>query len=352
MKTPMNWRIVPAARFGEHAARWSALHARQQASPMLAAAFVSSLLECFGSGAEMLALCEDQGQLCAAAVLVPQGAGRWATFQPAQAPVGLWLQAPDVELAPLLDGLMCALPGFPLLLGLTQCDPLLAARPPEAERVRTLDYIDTARIDIGEDSDFDAYWQARGKNLRQNLKKQRNRLAGDGIATRLETLTAAQDMAQAVTDYGRLESAGWKARGGSAVGAENAQGRFYRRMLEAFARDGQARVYRYWFGERLVAMDLCILERDCIVILKTAYDESVPANLSPALLMREEATRGLFEERRFSRIEFYGRVMECHTRWTDAVRTLYHLNHYRWPALARTHAMLQARAAAATKNGA
>jgi hypothetical protein len=350
MKTPMTWRIVPAAQFGAHAAYWSELHARQQASPMLAAAFVSSLLECFGSGDEVLALCEAQGRLCAAAVLAPQGAGRWATFQPAQAPLGLWLQAPGAELTPLLDTLLRALPGFPLLLGLTQCDPLLLPRPAGLERTRTLDYIDTARVSLG--TAFDDYWQARGKNLRSNLKKQRNRLAAEGIATRLEILTQPCDMAAAVADYARLETTGWKAQNGSAVGAGNAQGRFYTRMMEAFTQQGQARVYRYWFGEQLVAMDLCILERDCIVILKTSYDESVPSGFSPALLMREEACRALFGDASLARIEFYGKVMEWHTRWTDEVRTLYHLNHYRWPLLARAHAQMQARATAATHNGA
>jgi hypothetical protein len=53
--------------------------------------------------------------------------------------------------------------------------------------------------------------------------------------------------------------------------------------------------------------------------------------------MREEACRRLFEDGRIRRIEFYGRVMEWHTRWTDEVRTMYHLNHYRWPVLARLH---------------
>ncbi|WP_036171715.1 GNAT family N-acetyltransferase [Massilia sp. 9096] len=348
----MKWTVVPAARFAEYAARWATLNQAGPAAPMLAPSFVASLLDNFGVGAELLAFCEDAGATCAAAVLAPQGPGRWATFQPAQAPVGLWLQRPGLEQAALAASLMRALPGFTLLLALTQCDPLLAPRPPDDERVRTLAYIDTARIDVDADGGFDAYWRARGKNLRSNLKKQRNRLAADGVVTRLETLTLEADMAGAVRDYGRLESAGWKAGSGSAVDAGNAQGRFYTQMLEAFARNGQARVYRYRFGERLVAMDLCIHERDCIVILKTAYDESVPSSLSPALLMREEAVRGLFDEGSFGRIEFYGRVMEWHTRWTDAVRTLYHLNLYRWPLLTRTHALLQARAAATTNNGA
>jgi hypothetical protein len=54
--------------------------------------------------------------------------------------------------------------------------------------------------------------------------------------------------------------------------------------------------------------------------------------------MREEATRTLFDEGRLGRIEFYGRVMEWHLRWTDEVRTMYHVNYYRWPVLRRLHA--------------
>jgi hypothetical protein len=30
--------------------------------------------------------------------------------------------------------------------------------------------------------------------------------------------------------------------------------------------------------------------------------------------------------------------MEWHLRWTDEVRTMYHVNHYRWPVLRRLHA--------------
>ena len=122
-------------------------------------------------------------------------------------------------------------------------------------------------------------------------------------------------------------------------------------MLEAFARRGAARVYRYFIGERLAAMDLCVEGGGCVVVLKTAYDESLGGTLSPALLMREEACRDIFEDGRFERIEFYGRVMEWHRRWTDEIRTMYHLNSYRWPVLARLHALAaqrQALAAAAS----
>jgi hypothetical protein len=238
----------------------------------------------------------------------------------------------------LLEALMPALPGMPLVFGLTQLDPDLLARP---AGLRTLDYIATARITLA--GSFDDYWAARGKNLRSNLKKQRAKLEKDGVALRLQISREPGDVAAAVADYGRLESAGWKAGGGTAVDAANAQGQFYRGMLEGFCRRGAGSIYRYWFNDQLVAMDLCIEDARQIIVLKTTYDETVPGNLSPTLLMREEAVRQLFDAQRFERLEFYGKVMEWHTRWTDEVRTLYHVNHYRWPVLGRLHAQWQSR---------
>ena len=79
---------------------------------------------------------------------------------------------------------------------MTQQDPDTDARPASRGTVRTLDYIRTAHITT--EVSFDAYWEMRGKNLRQNLKKQRNRLARDGNATRLQINMAVAEMAQAV----------------------------------------------------------------------------------------------------------------------------------------------------------
>lgn len=343
----MKWSLTPAADFAAHAGQWSELHARCQGSPMLAVEFVAPLLAQFGGGRERLASCVHQGRVVAMSVVAPRARLAWATFQPPQAPIGLWLQERDLPLASLLAALLEALPGWPLVFGLTQCDPDLQARPADSDRLRTLDYIATAKITLA--GSFDAYWERRGKNLRSNLKKQRARLAREGIALRMDVSRDAADMAAAVADYGRLESAGWKAGGGTAVAADNDQGRFYRAMLEGFCRRGAGSVYRYWFERQLVAMDLCIEDGDQLVVLKTSYDEAVPHGLSPTLLMREEACRALFDAGKLARIEFYGKVMEWHTRWTDEVRTLYHVNFYRWPALARLHALRQSRGARSPK---
>jgi len=334
----MSWRVVPAAELAsrpEHLERWRRLHRDSAGSPLLAPEFVLPLLAVFGTGREVLAWRERDGGADVMAILAPSRLGAWNTFQPAQAPVGLWLQG-DATPPELLPDLLRALPGAAFMLGVTQCDPMLMARPPDGDDVRTMDYIETAHVTLP--ASFDDYWNTRGKNLRANLRKQRKRLQDDGVPTRLEASRAAHEMAAAVEDYGRLESAGWKAKDGTAVAAGNEQGRFYRAMLEAFAGMGAACVYRYFIGERLAAMDLCVEGGGCIVVLKTAYDEGIGNGLSPALLMREEATRDIVESRRFERIEFYGRVMEWHLRWTDEVRTMYHLNAYRWSWLGRLHA--------------
>ncbi len=289
------------------------------------------LLEHFGTGQERLVCCGEPIAPIALAIMRSRGLFRWETFQPSQAPLGAWLHDPRYSFAQLLTGLFKALPGFPLVAGVTQQDPDLVPRPDNAGRIETLDYIQTARVSI--QGSHDDYWSARGKNLRQNMKKQRNKLEKEGIVTRLELLRQPEQMAQAVADYGRIESNSWKAQGGTAIHPNNSQGRFYRAILESFCRAGKGCVYRYYFGDCLAATDLCIEGGGELIILKTTYDESLVDGTSPALLMRQEVFKQLFEEKNLNRVEFYGRVMEWHTRWTDEIRTMYHVNGFRYTML-------------------
>ena len=50
-----------------------------------------------------------------------------------------------------------------------------------------------------------------------------------------------------------------------------------------------------------------------MVVLKTAYDENLN-DFSPAFMMREEILQRTFSEKKVRAVEFYGRVMEWHTR--------------------------------------
>lgn len=327
----MTWTFYPADQYPQHSAAWQELNAAASDSPLLHPDFVAPLVTQFGSGKERLALYRNRGRVEAMALITPCRSGVWETFQPSQAPVCLWLQRRGQDQGELMAKLVRSLPGFPMIMGLTQQDPDISPRPVDGGAFTTLDYIQTARITLV--GGFDNYWAARGKNLRSNLKKQRAKLAKEDVATRMQISRAPQDMAAAIADYGRLESAGWKAEGGTAIHPDNAQGRYYTSMLEGFAERGAASVYRYYFNDQLVAMDLCVEGADSIIVLKTTYDESVSKTLSPTLLMREEATRQLFDEGRFLKLEFYGKVMEWHTKWTDEVRTMYHTTGYRWQGL-------------------
>ncbi len=329
----MRWAIVEAAHFGSVRAEWDRLNRTR--SPVLASRFVAPLLREFGEGC-MLAVGGDPARPAALFLVQRDSSLGWSTFQPSQAPLGLAVA--EAPLADLLPGLLRALPGYALTFGLTQQDPDLQPRPAERGVLRNLDYIDTARVRV--DGTFDAYWGARGRNLRKNLKRQRNGLEREGVEARLETVTDPGDVAEAIAQYGVLETAGWKASGGTAVAPDNDQGRAYRSLLEDFCAEGAGRIYRYRYGDAIVAMDLCIEQGGTLVILKTTYDESIRTS-SPAMLMREESFRAIFDEGRVETIEFYGKVMEWHTKWSEDIRTLYHVTCYRWPALGTAHGWAQ-----------
>jgi CelD/BcsL family acetyltransferase involved in cellulose biosynthesis len=326
----MTWQIHPIARYPDFHQAWDALLAECRPIPFLESRFLQPLIEEFGTGNECLALATEGNTLRAVAIVAPGRLGLWQTFQPSQLPLGPWIAQPGTDATVLAGALVKTLPGFALGLGLTQLDPLLQPRTDACPGLNTLDYIQTAWVDV-EDS-FDDYWNARGKNLRTNIRKQRTKLENDGIAATLDCIDQPEQVAAAMADYGALEIAGWKAEGGTATHPDNAQGHFYRKMLEAFCAQGRGRIYRYRFDDKTVAMDLCIAAGDTLVILKTAYDETYKT-LSPSSLMRYEQLKQIFEAGKIKRIEFYGRVMEWHTRWTPNERTLYHANIFRWPIL-------------------
>lgn len=334
----MSWQIISIDRFSDYSQQWDSILESGIPVPFLESDFLRPLLTEFGSGKERLAIETQDGILRAAAIVMPFRQGFWQTFQPSQLPLGTWISRPDADVTELCGTLVSSLPGFALGIGITQLDPILHPRPTDSPGKSTLDYIQTAWVDI--EGPFETYWDARGKNLRTNLRKQRSKLEAEGTIPVLECITDPKQVAQALKDYGTLESAGWKAQGGTAIHPDNAQGRFYLQMLESFCARGKGRIYRYRFGDKVVAMDLCIESGDRIVILKTAYDEHYKT-VSPSSLMRQDEFREFFNESKLKRIEFYGKVMEWHTRWTDNSRTLYHVTVYRWPVLQHIHDRLR-----------
>ena len=336
----LRWELRPAAALADDAAlraAWNALNAERGDLPFLDASCVVAALRDFGRGAERLAIGRTpDGAVAALFVLERQGALRWQTFQPSQLPLGAWVAGAAFELAALAHALMRR-PLFPcLVLSITQVDPQVAARAEGAADCMAGDYIETGWLDLHGPGfgTFDAYWASRGKNLRQNMRKMRNRLEAAGTRLELVERRERAEMAEVIRRYGELETSGWKSGQGTAVHPDNEQGRFYRALLEAAAERGEARVYEYRFGEQVVAMNLGLLRGGVLVVLKTAYDESAHA-FSPAFLLRESELQLMYANGEVRRMEYFGRFLEWHSRWTDTKRTLYHLTVYRWGWLAR-----------------
>lgn len=306
---------------------WDRLNAKRVDLPFMTAAAVSSALQVFGSGTERLLVARDAGTVIAMLIVVPVGAFQWQTFQPSQLPLGVWVAEKSITPISIARSLIRGPLGFCLGFSMVQLDPLLAPREVDQTDTNHMDYIDTGWINIL--GTFDEYWAARGKNLRQNMRKQRNKLAAEGSQIHMCVLTAPEDMAGAVERYGILESSGWKATEGTAIHPENPQGRFYIQLLENLAKHGEAAVYEYFFNGKTVALNLCVQRSGTLVILKTTYDETIK-NYSPAFLLSQDELELIFSQGTVKRLEYYGRIMEWHTRWTDNKRTLYHLTCYRW----------------------
>lgn len=329
----IRWHFAAALALqndSELATAWDALNRARGNLPLLGSYAIIAALRTLGTGDEKLIVGRSNGQVVAMVVVLKRSRLRWATFQPSQLPLGAWVASAGLSLSTLAHSLLSGPLKTCLVLSFTQVDPNMAPREPEHGRTKIQDYIDTAWVDI--EGNFDTYWAARGKNLRQNMRKQRTKLAAEGIATTMSQLTTSDQMAAAIAVYGELESSGWKAQQGTAVRADTAQGHFYRVLLEAACAAGEAIIYQYTFNDKIVAMNLCLLRDGTLIVLKTAYDASIQY-YSPAFLLREDEMREFHEQNQVKRVEYFGRVMDWHTKLTSRSRTLYHLTAYRWSFL-------------------
>ena len=335
----MSWSFHPALDvFEQHRERWDALNHAQNNHILLDSAFVGGLLRHFGSRQVVLAIKEDTRNP-AMALVERKALGVWETYQPYCAPLGPILYGAGKSGGENLISLLRSLPGYALQLGVLQQDPDFAGFSAEndCDWAETLDYIQTARILLK--GTFQEYWGGREDRLRKNNDRLRRRMAEKGLRLDFKVIRDAACVGEAIREFGRMESNGWKAKEGTAVAADNAQGRFYQEVLEEFCSRGEGLIYELRIDGHLVAMDVCALRGEMLVLLKTAYDEEWSV-YSPAFLLREDIIRDLYSGGQIRSYEFYGPLMDYQLRWTRNIRTLYHLTCFRnrWVRSARRFA--------------
>lgn len=323
----MSWEFAPARdHFESIRTEWDALNRRGHI--LLDSEFVSTLLRHFGGDTVQLGMSRDSRKP-GLALVTPARWGLWETFQPSQAPLGLILLRDQDEGGEGLLQLMRSLPGYSLRCAALHQDPDLSPWPVSQEhysRLEFVDYIQTGSLKLH--GTFEDYWQTRSTDLKRNNARRRRRLAEQGRRLEFVVHSEPSEVASCIREYGRLETQGWKAQGGTAVAEDNAQGRFYREVMEIFCARGEAMIFELLLDGKPIASELWIGRSGVLVNLKTTYDESLK-QLSPGFLMKEALLGKLFADGRWEVLEFYGRVMDWHTKWIDRVRTLYHVNCYR-----------------------
>jgi hypothetical protein len=326
----MQWTLHPANTFSQHKSNWDKLNEQSQNLAILHSDFVEPLIEEFFEGDELLALGYIDGKLKMAGLFHKTGVFQWATVMPSQAPVALWLSNNHEFNSRDIKELANSLPGLVLSIDFLQVDSRdMKLDPTNVFELST--YIITGNRPVP--ADFEEYFKSLGKNMRQNYNKVINRAAKAGDALDIKCVTEPADIADAVRLYGEIESQGWKAQKGTAVSPDNDQGRFYTEMLTRLAKRNQACCWYYLINEQVVAVDLCINQNGSLIILKTTYNEEF-SKQSPALQLKVEMLKHYAQQaNEITNIEFYGRVMEWHTRLDSVTRELLHVTWYSYSLL-------------------
>ena len=327
----MKWEFRPALELADDIrACWGAVNQASSHHLLLDPIFVAALVRHFAAPTVFFGVMNNGAG--GGVVLVERtGRGVWQTFQPSQAPLGLVAfsnVAPISEQRERFLAMLRSLPGYALQLGIMQQDPKVAPAPMPHPNFEEIGHIQTGRLLV--DVPFEQYWESRSDDLKDNLKRRLRRLQkGDHIAELL-TRTRPDEMAAALHEYSRIESAGWKGKSGTAIEENSPQGHFYRQILEEFSLRGEAVVFELRLNGTVVGSELYLLRNRILIGLKTTYDESYKVH-SPGFLMKYYIVRKVFKENLADAIEFYGRVVEWQLKWIADTRWIYHLNCYRQP---------------------
>lgn len=326
----MSWVIENAFdSFPKYRQQWDELNKETGNHILLDSRFILPLLKKHTAKNKILfALFRSASDPCML-FLQKTGMGTWSLFQPPQQPIGMVLFATSTQACEKIEYLLRSLPGYGLILGITQQDPdYTHFRPRDAKsNMEFVPYIETGRITLNQD--FECYWNGRCKELRDNNARRLRKFDRDGTECKFEELRLPSQMARGVRHYSRMEQSGWKFHRGTAVGLDNSQGLFYREILSRFCESGEGVIYQLLFDGIPAASQLCITRGDVLISLKIAYDEQF-RNRAPGFLLQEKIIRHLYTNSNIRVIEFYGRATDGWTRkWTDEIRTMFHVNFYR-----------------------
>lgn len=327
------WKIFDADELiRTYSSEWQSLNKRcNQSNPMLDIKFIGPLVKHFsGKDNVLLAVEESSGKVTSMALIQHESIGRWKLFMPSQAVIGPVIMLPRDKKNILLSlkQLCKALPGYAWLLGFQKQDPKYSTITDIEESLQTSTAGVTTTTYIDTVGDFEVYFQARQKQIRQKMKKTYHMLELDNIKARLKEIRDPDGLPEAVGVYGDIESRGWKGKNNTAVSRDNIQGAFYRDVLVNFSEEGGTVVYQLLFDDIIVASLLTVFQNKMQVSLKTTFDEKY-AQYSPGRFMKYLMSQTAFENPDIRVIENYTNASPADQKWNSGSRHIYHVNYYR-----------------------
>lgn len=330
-----HWQLFDAKlTFSRLSSEWQFLsHKITQSHPLLHTDFIAPLIEFFGSDQLLLAKYSNSlGHTHAMLLVQRHSFGVWHIFAPPPAPLGIALFDPSSasEQEFMLNSLARSLPGPTFMVCFNKFDPsfpyiLIPNRGALYDHMEFVDYIQTLSVELN--ASFDAYWAARGRNLKRDIKRNFSRIRDFHSSIVFRQLISPDDIIIGVKIYGEIESSGWKGKADSAVHSDNPRGRFYAMMLESFAKRHCATIYQLLIDDQVVASALAIKNDTMIVLLKTTYNEAF-SHFSPGWLLMYEIHKSAFSAGDVRRIEYYGRASQKQLQFANTIRLIQHINYY------------------------
>lgn len=147
-----------------------------------------------------------------------------------------------------------------------------------------------ACLDATRDAD-ELLRDALGPKKLKDLRRQRNRLAGQG-AVHFDVARAPETIAAAIETFLTLEASGWKARHGTALAQHEGDASFIRRATSALAERGQCEIVTLRAGDTPVAAAVVLRHRDRAFYFKLGVDERF-SKFSPGVQLTLDLTRHL-----------------------------------------------------------
>jgi|SRR5688572_22021120 hypothetical protein len=164
-------------------------------------------------------------------------------------------------------------------------------------------------------------WEEYGKGLsRKHLSNLRGRLKGlSRIGTvKHEVVESGEGLSQAMDDALRIEGAAWKRKAGTAIVCHAGREAFYRRLMLSAAQQGWLRLYFLLVDGERISVQITLLFRNKLYVLKSGYDPQFAAGAPSQLLcwrMLEDAWSFKYDE-----VDLLGAVERWKMNWASKVR--------------------------------